>query len=87
MTAPNVLPLIVYMFKLPDLVMVSSFSSGEPGLFKFLTDIYTYDQDVDCVYFQRHDGLVHNTSANPELNLVFFDDIKHFQVFHRVNVD
>ena len=87
MTAAHVLPLIVHMFKLPELVMFSSVSSGEPGLFKFLTDSYTYNADVDCVYFQRQDGLVHNTSANTELNLVFFDDIKHFQVFHRVNVD
>ena len=87
MTASHVLPLIVHMFKLPELIMFSSVSSNEPGLFKYLTDIYTYDKDVDCVYIKWHEGLVQDTCANTDLNLIFFDSIKHFQVFHHINVE
>lgn len=80
MNARHVLPLVVRMWELPMLVLYSSIpAKGAPRKCKkFVTDIYTYKSEDQCVYFDRKDGVVEFTD---QLCMVFYDDMVHFEVW------
>ena len=88
MHAEKVLPIAVRAFKIPKLVLhgcANCFGEvynqlGEKKK-SFYTDVYTYDNAQDQVYYTRRDGIVEHPDV--EVCMLFFDDLVHFEVLRK----
>ncbi len=84
MDGTHLLPVIVYMYKIPMLVLFDNrtYSGGRV----FYTYIYTYNEIIQSVNLKVHDGIMEHICSTGAACLVYIDDQSHYMFFKYLEV-
>jgi hypothetical protein len=79
MDGTHLLLVIVYMYKIPMLVLFDN--QVHRGRHVFYTYIYTYNETIPSVNLKIHDGIMEHICPTGAACIIFIDDQSHYMFF------